>query len=72
METEKTKLNEFFPNIFVSNFDSCLFIATGNIVNQIGTHSMLKEAFNFDFILFFLTSARKQNGGHPYFILNYP
>ena len=53
MKTEKIKLNEFFPNIFVSNFDSCLFTATGNIVHQIGTHSMLKEAFNFDFILIF-------------------
>ena len=43
----------FFPNIYVSNFDSCLFLATGNTVNRIGTHSMLKEAFNFDFILIF-------------------
>ena len=50
---KKIKLNDFFPNIFVSNFESCLFIAKGNIVNQIGTNSMLKEAFNFDFILFF-------------------
>ena len=53
MQTEKIKLNEFLPNIFVSNFDSYLFIATGNIVNQIGAHSMLKEAFNFYFIPFF-------------------
>ena len=53
MKTEKIKLNEFFPNIFISNFDRCLFIATGNIVNQIGTHSMFKEVFNFDFILIF-------------------
>ena len=38
MKTEKIKLNEIFPNIFLSNFDSCLFIATGKIVNQTGTH----------------------------------
>ena len=53
MKTEKIKFNECFPNIFASNFHSCLFVATGNIVNQIGTHSMLKEALNFDFILIF-------------------